>query len=199
MVNKNAVLVWDGILETLGGGDGGYDVKWHGVVVANEDAADASSVPEPPRNAFKEFVDSDLQFNVSGTARPIEGNANDGNKFKPFVVSLTSGEGWDYGGNKNKDDVHDVHVTSLLWRGSPDQRDSIVVATGKSGGHGSFVSVGWMRPGNRVTLARRYVEDSDSRAGWTPEELRKNILEQIYREEDDTIIMPPWKCAALNA
>jgi hypothetical protein len=55
MVNKNAVLVWDGILETLEpDSTGGYSLRWNGVVVANEDAADASTVPEPPRNAFKE-------------------------------------------------------------------------------------------------------------------------------------------------
>jgi hypothetical protein len=147
----------------------------------------------------EQFVDSDLQFQVSGTAKPVDGSAKDGDKFAPHVISLTSGAGWDYGGSKNTDEVHDVHVTSLLWRGSPDQRNSIVVATGKSAGHGSFVSVGWMRPGNRVTLARRYVEDGDPRASWTPEELRKNVLSQIYREDDDTIVMPPWKCAALNA
>ena len=202
MMDKNSVFVWDGILETRNvSKDGnGYDVHWHGVVVANDDAADATKVPEPPRNAFKEFVDSDLQFNVEGTATPVDASMKDDNKFKEYVVSLTAGEGWDYDGAKVVDAEHDLHVTSLLWRGSPDQRNSIVVAKGKTdGGHGHFVSVGWMRPGNRVTLARRYLGNDDPRAKWSNEKLRNSILAQIYDEEDDTIVMPPWKCHALNA
>jgi hypothetical protein len=201
IMDKNTVLVWDGILETrnVNADSSGYDVHWHGVVVANDNVPDATQVPEPPRNAFKEFVDSDLQFRVEGTASPVDGNTKDDNKFKEYVVSLTGGEGWDYNGAKIVDAEHELHVTSLLWRGSPDQRNSIVVATGKTDGYGHFVSVGWMRPGNRVTLARRYLRDDDPRASWSPETLRRSIVAQIYSDEDDTIVMPPWKCHALSA
>ena len=211
--DKSTVLVWDGILETRNArdddGEGGYDVHWRGVVVANVNAPDATKVPEPPRNAFKEFVDSDLQFHVQGVAKPVDGGnpKDDDNKFKEHVVSLTSGEGWDDyegggGGSSNTkvvDARHDLHVTSLLWRGSPDQRHSIVVATGRTDTRGPFVSVGWMRPGNRVTLARRYLREDDPRASWSPEVLRRCVLAQIYDETDDTIVMPPWKCHALGA
>lgn len=200
VMDKNTVFVWDGILEARAANDdGGYDMYWHGVVVANDNSADAATVPEPPRNAFKEFVDSDLQFQVSGTAKPVDGNSKDGNKFKPFTASLTGGDGWDFGGAKNSDSEHEVLLNSLLWKGSPDQRESLVYGRGSSNEHGPFVSVGWMRPGNRVTLARRYVDASDPRASWTSDQLRDAILAQIYNEDDDTIVMPPWKCEALNA
>jgi hypothetical protein len=221
LVDRKTVIVWDGIFETKGksqsNDDGGsFDVTWHGVVVATANQPDGSKVPEPPRNAFKEFIDSDLHFQVSGTARPAKeqeeeqfkayGDIKDGDQFKPFVVSLTSGKGWNYGGGKNHDEVHDVHVASLRWKGSPDPRDSIVVAIGRSAveGQGPFVSVGWMRPGNRITLARRYLDEDDPRTQWTLEELRRNVLKEIYSENEGggaagSIVIPPWKCSAMNA
>jgi hypothetical protein len=54
-----------------------------------------------------------------------------------------------------------------------------------------------MRPGNRVTLARRYVAEDDPRAKWTLRELRATVLKEVY--DGDSVVLPPWKCSAMNA
>lgn len=149
MIDKNTVFVWDGICESDEGGDSGYQVTWHGTVIVTEDAPLAKSVKEPVRNAFQEFVASDKSFKVTGTAHPTDGNPRDGNKFKPCLMMVTGGNGWEYNGKWHKDTMHDIHVESLNWRGSDDERMALVFASGKDP-HGSFISVGWMRPGKRL-------------------------------------------------
>jgi hypothetical protein len=196
MVNNESLIVWDGILEAADGDSpsGSYNVVWHGTLVVNEKSPDASKVEAPVRNAFKEFCDSDKEFRVTGTAQPVDG-VTDGNKFKVYRMNLTEGEGWDLDGKKHGDTEHEVH-TSLQWQGSSDKRKSLVFARG-SDEYGSFISSGWMRPGNRITLARRYVDaSSDSRAQWDAETVRKEVLKAIGDKEDCQI--PPWKCSVLN-
>jgi len=197
MIDKNTMFVWDGICESDDGGDMGYSVTWHGTVICTDNAPKGKDVPETKRNAFANFVASDLNFRVTGTAHPTDGNPRDGNKFKNMLIMFTGGDGWSYGGKWNKDSVHDVHVESLNWRGSDDQRDALCFGSGKDS-HGSFISVGWMRPGNRITLARRYV--SDERTGWSAKKVKEMILPQIQDPEDEeTVTMPPWQCALMDA
>ena len=58
---------------------------------------------------------------------------------------------------------------------------------------GAFVAVGWMYPGNRLTLGRRYLGEKDARIKWGVHELREAVLEEIYLEEDDKVTIPPWQ------
>lgn len=192
-MSNNSLNVWDGILRVGESKEAGvYDVSWDGTLIVNAEAPDSSTVEPPQRNAFLEKVSSDNQFVVSGTV-----SAPDKDMFKSYTLTLTAGEGWDMDGTKNKDEEHEVLLHSLLWRGSPDKRQSLAFAKGKDAHGGVFVSTGWVRPGNRITLARRYV--ADDRAKWDLETLREKVLEQIYNEEQQTIIMPPWKCEIFNA
>jgi hypothetical protein len=62
-----------------------------------------------------------------------------------------------------------------------------------------FISFYHQRPGCRLTLARRHVNDSDPRAQWDLETLRTKVLEAIYDEANDEIVMPPWQCDIFNA
>jgi hypothetical protein len=55
------------------------------------------------------------------------------------------------------------------------------------------------RPGCRLTLARRHVSDSEPRAQWDLATLRTKVLEAIYDEAKDEIVMPPWQCDIFNA
>jgi len=198
MVKKNTLIVWDGIMAATDTSEiGTYDIAWHGTVFANAHSVDASSVKAPARGAFSEFCESPMQFRVRGVARSADGS-RDEIKFKPFRMNLKDGEGWDLNGRKLTDTEHELFVENLRWRGSPDQKDSLVFARGKDR-FGSFVSVGWMRPGNRVTMARRYVDASDDRANWSIQKLRAEVLEQIYDEEEEEAMIPPWTCDVFNA
>ena len=129
----------DGICEI----DESKGAKWHGTVT-DQTAMDASTVPAPHRNAFKEFCDSDKQFRVTGTAQPLDGIKDD-DIFKPHRMTMVDGEGWDMDGHKHRDADHELLVERLQWQGSPDQRDSLVYGKGRDE-YGPFISVGWMRP-----------------------------------------------------
>jgi hypothetical protein len=50
-----------------------------------------------------------------------------------------------------------------------------------------------------LTLARRHVSDSEPRAQWDLATLRTKVLEAIYDEAKDEIVMPPWQCDIFNA
>jgi hypothetical protein len=197
MVSKDTLFVWDGIIESTPKEKGVYSVVWYGTVTANEYSQDATKVPSPTRNPFKEFCDSDFKFRVTGTAKAVDGS-KDENRFKPHRMSLSEGEGWEYDGLKHQDAELDILLENLQWQGSPDPRKQLVFAHGR-GAFGPFISVGWMRPGNRITLARRYLDTSDSRASWNNETLRAEVLGKIFDEEEEEIKMPPWKCSVLNA
>ena len=58
---------------------------------------------------------------------------------------------------------------------------------------------GWILQGNRITLARRHVTPSDPRSNWSAQTVREQVLKNIYDEEEDEIVMPPWQCSTLNA
>jgi hypothetical protein len=112
------------------------------------------------------------------------------------------GEGWDsFLGDKRKkekDTVHDVFLANLKWSGNVMfQTNNLVFAKGKND-LGRFISVGWMRPGNRVTLGRRYLRDEDARATWDMDQLIKVVLGGILLDEED-IRIPPWQCPALHS
>ena len=134
------------------------------------------------------------------------GNVNTGDLSSFYRVDMTGGLGYDLGdGNekkKHKDIVHDVYFSSLRWTGNlRDQVQNVVFAMGVNE-FGRFVSVGWLRVGNRVTLARRYVDEEDQRAKWDIVDLRKAVFDQIAVGEVDghvQIRIPPWQCAAMHA
>ncbi len=56
--------------------------------------------------------------------------------------------------------------------------------------------------GNRVTLARRYVDVGDDRAKWDIDDLRKAVFDQIATVAEDghvKLVIPPWQCSAMHA
>ena len=198
MVNwTSALCVWDGIVEAESAENktSKIPVVWKGTWVLNEDAPDASKVKEPPRNAFLRDCDSDKHFSVSGTAQLASGT-DASNLFQPFQASFTKGEGYDLNGAKHTDEEHEVLFEKLRWSGG-EARKNLVYACGRNE-YGNFISVGWMRPGNRLTLARRYLEESDPRAKWGVEMVKDRVLKEIYSEEDDLIVIPPWQCEVFN-
>lgn len=214
--------------------------KWKGTWVGF-DFADATQVPAPKRGAFDEYVSSENQFEVRGIVIEAANNnkaattaiADDGNKkddtngvvgnyaSSPLRrVSMTLGSGYDLGTGDDKkrhtDTRHDVYFSSALpslrWRGNlRNQIENVVLALGENE-FGRFVSVGWLRVGNRVTLARRHVDESDERAKWDIDDLRKAVFDQIIiaktaemekEEENGTatvkLVIPPWQCAVMHA
>jgi hypothetical protein len=196
---KNTFMVWDGILTITSSESDRNCVlacRWNGTVFMNEHAPDATKINDPPRNAFKLACSSDQEFSVSGIAKPMDG-FHDGNKFKPYQISFVEGDGWDFDGTKHVDMQHQV-LTSLQWQGSPDATKSLVFAQGQDE-YGKFLSVGWMRPGNRITLARRYLDPSDGRYGWDIAKLRQEVIDLIWDEDEEECVIPPWQCPALNA
>eukprot|EP00550_Attheya_septentrionalis_P010215 CAMPEP_0198299656 /NCGR_PEP_ID=MMETSP1449-20131203/45582_1 /TAXON_ID=420275 /ORGANISM="Attheya septentrionalis, Strain CCMP2084" /LENGTH=174 /DNA_ID=CAMNT_0044001283 /DNA_START=96 /DNA_END=617 /DNA_ORIENTATION=- len=166
---RDTLFVWDGILEidaTNVNSDGEFPVKWEGTWVGSEDCPDAKKVKVPVRGVFDAFVASDNHFLVEGTARPVEAYVS----FKPYQISMIGGSGYDLGEGddkkKHKDDVHDLCLNSLRWSGNlHDQRNDLNFAVGRNE-FGSFIAVGWARPGNRLTIGRRYLDEHDKRASW---------------------------------
>lgn len=193
------------------------DVQWVGTWVGS-DSADATKVPTPKRGAFDEYVSSEHSFHVEGVT--IMGkSATDGKDGKVGPqsiggdtsslnrVAMVGGSGYELGeGNIKKqhmDDRHDMYFFSQLrWTGKlRDQVDNMVLALGENE-FGKFISVGWLRVGNRVTLARRYVDESDERADWDIDDLRSAVFDQIATVADDghiQLVIPPWQCCAMHA
>lgn len=226
---KETLFVWDGILKEKDGDDddhdGGINLKWEGTWVGC-DFADATKVETPKRGAFDENVSSDNKFEVTGAVipgtkdedakeetkddekKPSAGSNIGGDAKSLYRVSMTGGLGWDMGENdekkKHKDTAHDVYFSILRWTGNlRDQVQNIVFAIGENE-FGNFISVGWLRVGNRVSLARRYLNESDERSKWDIEDLRKAVFGEIAAivEEEDgrvEVRIPPWQCAAMNA
>jgi hypothetical protein len=85
------------------------------------------------------------------------------------------------------------------WRGSPYRGDSLAYAQGEDS-FGHFVSIGYMKPGGRITLARRCaLVSDDGRAALSVEDVQRETLKAIYdEEEEDITAMPPWKCNILK-
>jgi hypothetical protein len=213
---KETLYIWDGIV-TVGtspsdkenDNEATVPMSWEGTWVAVE-AADAKDAAAPKRNAFAEYVDSDLRFVVTGTSSPTESKEDEKQEHPPMhVVKLAEGDGWDMenDGKKDKyqDKDHDVLVKTLRWSGNTfDQTENLIVAKGHNE-FGPFISIGWMRPGNRWTLARRYLsdEESDPRAKWTLEELQKYVQDETVEVVEATgqkkLRIPPWHCTVLHS
>lgn len=199
-INKETIIVWDGIITAtpkIGTNNGSFDVAWKGTLFVHENSADPTSVPEPPRPGTAADCPSDQVFQVTGIAKPTDGVA-DGNRFKKYTIEWNGGEGWEFGGKKHQDMKH-VVIASLQWRGSPDGSDSLCFGKGEDE-YGPFVSLGYMKPGNRITLARRCALDSsDGRVGWSVEDVQKETIKSIYdEEEEDITVRPPWQSDVLK-
>mmetsp|Transcript_7127 Transcript_7127/g.14623 ORF Transcript_7127/g.14623 Transcript_7127/m.14623 type:complete len:205 (+) Transcript_7127:217-831(+) len=199
-VDNQAIVMWDGIMTVTptAGSNGNFDISWTGTVLVHEGVADPSAVGEPPRPGSALHASSDKSFTVTGTAVPCDGVA-DGNKFKKYLVEITGGEGFELGdGSKHQDKKHQI-ITSLQWRGAPDGSESLCYGQGEDE-FGLFVSLGYMKPGNRITLARRTALDSaDERTKWTVQDVEKKTLAAIYdEEEEDITCRPPWKSEILK-
>jgi len=197
---RDTVFIWDGILTSTPiqeGQDAATAerlLKWEGTWTKDTSAL-ATKIPAPHRNAFKEFVDSDMTFEVEGTAKPIESSNKQGSDRLPFTASFTTkGKGWDgEDGEKHFDERHDIVLPSLCWTG--DLFNQLLFGKGKNE-QGVFIEAGWMRPGNRLTLARRFLaEDGDDvRASWDLKELGQRVTQEIYDEKEDNYRIPPWQC-----
>ena len=189
---RDTLFIWDGIL-TIDDKEAHWKGKWVGV----ENCPDAKEA-DMPKRGFGEHIPSDMEFEVSGTTVALE--SEDGKE--PYKVSFVKGEGWDLleegSKEKHKDTEHEVYLPNLKWTGNLDQRNNLVYAMGNNES-GAFIAVGWMRPGNRLTLGRRYLGEKDARIKWGVDELREAVLEEIYLEEDDKVTIPPWQCAALHS
>jgi hypothetical protein len=55
-----------------------------------------------------------------------------------------------------------------------------------------------MRPGNRLTIARRYLEEGDERTKWDLETLSEKVMDGIYDEKKEEYRIPPWQCDIFN-
>ena len=220
---RETLFVWDGILsriedkENEAGATGGEEerYKWEGTWIGC-DFADASEVPTPKRGAFEKDVTSDNTFQVEGIAT-MGKKADSNNEKKDMIVAdvssltriaMTDGPGYDLGEGsykkKHKDDTHDMYFWSptLRWNGNlKNQVENMVLAVGQNE-FGNFISVGWIRVGNRVTLARRYI-DSDMRAKWDIDDLKKSVFSDISTESEDghhvKLVIPPWHCKSMHA
>mmetsp|Transcript_16314 Transcript_16314/g.21356 ORF Transcript_16314/g.21356 Transcript_16314/m.21356 type:complete len:204 (-) Transcript_16314:226-837(-) len=199
-ITKNSIMIWDGIVTaspSIGATNGSFDVSWEGTLLLHADAADPSTVEDPFRKGSGTEVPSEKSFKVTGKALPVDGVA-DGNRFKKFTMKFNRGTGWDCDGKKHKDKELQV-ISSLQWLGSPDGSNSLCTAAGEDG-FGRFIGLGYMKPGNRITLCRRSaLQASDKRASWDAARVLKATMEEIYDEdEEDITVKPPWKCDVLN-
>lgn len=198
---RDTLFVWDGILETeLEKKDPVKTVHWRGTWTGCESAV-AKKIEAPKRGAFEEFVSSDMKFEVDGTAKPTEENKA-ADERKPFVASFTEGPGWDLKDEgddekkKHKDEIHDILLPSLRWTG--DFAKQQIFAKGKNE-YGPFISCGWMRPGNRLTIARRYLaNEKDERYQWDLEQLSVKVKDAIFDGKTQQHRIPPWQCDIFN-
>jgi hypothetical protein len=195
---KETLFVWDGILSDEDEGGDGSNLKWEGTWVGCQ-SADAVAVETPKRGAFDRDVLSAYSFAVSGTAS----RKDPSNNF--YRVSMIGS--YDLGDDDEKkqhfDDVHDMYLSLLRWTGNlVDQADNLVFALG-SNEFGKFISVGWLRVGNRITIARRYLDDGDIRCKWNIEALKSAVVDEIStlaaEEGHVKLHIPPWQCAAMHA
>jgi len=203
---RETLFVWDGILSEdedvtkEGEGDDGSNnvgLKWEGTWVGCE-SADAVAVEPPKRGAFNRDVSSAHSFATSG----VVSQKDPANNF--FHVSMSGSYDLGEGSDKKKysDDVHDMYLSLLRWTGNlREQADNLVFALG-SNEFGKFISVGWLRVGNRITLARRYLDDGDLRCKWDIDALKSAVLGEIANTKaggEMTLRIPPWQCAAMHA
>jgi len=216
---KDTLYIWDGIVTVGipqgGGGDESQDspvpLQWDGSWVPVTGVPDAANAEAPKRHASKRDLDAECKFFVKGTAtrlKPTENSKDDAsstnNDDRFFVAKLTKGDGWEMqdGTKKSRyhDVTHDVWIKSLKWSGNQkDQRESLVVAKGKND-FGPFVSVGWIRPGCRWTVARRYLSETDPRAGWSQLKFYQAVVGDVITTVSGakTLRVPPWQTHVMH-
>lgn len=200
-LTNNSIVIWDGIVTaspSIGATNGQFDVVWEGTLLFHENAPDAAAVEDPFRRGSAASVESAATFKITGKAMPADGVA-DGDRFKKYSMKFTRGPGWALDGAQKKDKEFNV-IASLQWRGSSDGSEQLCYASGEDD-FGQFIGLGYMKPGNRITLCRRSgLDASDSRAKWSPEDIQRETLMAIYdKEEEDITVRPPWKCDILKA
>lgn len=213
---RDTLYIWDGIIVEVGWDLVKEDkeekkdeipLEWKGTWVPCEDCPDAKKAEAPKRYGGQLEVESANHFQVSGTAKalpkPEETDDENPTTAVPHEASLVGGDGWDMGeGDEKKkytDEVHDLLFANIKWMGNMrDQRDNLVFAKGENE-FGPFISAGWMRPGCRLTLARRYLDESDARVKWSLEELGSNVINGIFDKESGEVNIPPWQCDALHS
>jgi len=222
---KYTLYIWDGIV-TVGIAEGKQiqdtplPFQWEGSWVPVTGVPDAADAAAPKRQAFKKDIDADCKFLVKGSATRLhtngeddqdkgktnEGAADDDDKGF-YVAKLTEGDGWEMEDGEEKsryhDATHDVWVKSLKWSGNQkDQTESLVVAKGAND-FGPFVSVGWIRPGCRWTVARRYLSETDPRAKMSFREFYQTVVQECisFAKEsgEKLLLVPPWQIAAMHA
>lgn len=217
---RDTLYVWDGIIVEVG-----WDLveenqsknkkesplSWKGTWVPCENCADPKKAEAPKRFGGQLEVESANHFEVSGTAQKAavaaeektDADTDNTSTAIPHEASLVGGDGWDMGEGdekkKYKDEIHDVLLSNIKWMGNMrDQRDNLVFAKGTNE-FGPFISAGWMRPGCRLTLARRYLDEGDARAKWTLGELKTNVIGGIFDKDSGKVNIPPWQCDALHS
>ena len=184
-------------------------VSWTGTWVGCSDCPDACTADIP---SLDQFDKSDMEFEVKGDANKLgEGK---------FSLSLTSGSGWDLGGedgekSRHKDHIHDVLLQGLEFN-AENKNEIVVVAKGEND-FGSFVSAGFIAMKNhqqggddkkkrsvQATIGRRYLDDKDARAKWTLEVLYDVVLQEnssTTKKPDGSQTINPiaWQCRCLHA
>lgn len=210
---RDTLYIWDGIVTVGVPADGEKEdspapVLWEGSWVPVKDVPDAANAEAPKRHAFKKDIDADFSFQVTGTAARPETSGDEteeGSKDRFFVAKLTKGEGWEMeDGDKKKryhDTTHDVWIKNLKWSGNKkDETQSLVVAKGEND-FGPFVSAGWMRPGCRWTVARRYLSEKDPRAGMSFQKFYQSIVDgtvSVNEEGEKKLKVLPWQTDAMH-
>jgi hypothetical protein len=192
----DTLCIFDGLMETENSHSYRGTLQWHGVWLVHK-SAEARVVEEPKRAPTAQMVESDMSFRLSGTASPVDtaSTNRDTTWAQPCEIRWTAGS---FDGRVTiQDTAHSLLVTKLRWTGG-EQIKNLVYGIG-SNQFGSFIEVGWMRPGNRLTVARRYLTDQDARSTWTLAKLREMVLADIYDEEDDKVVMPPWHTDIFNS
>eukprot|EP00980_Cylindrotheca_fusiformis_P007226 scaffold1525_cov142-Cylindrotheca_fusiformis.AAC.26 len=202
---RDTVFVWDGILEVNDEeSKDAVAMKWEGAWVACENCPDARKAEAPRRVGAARDVESVNHFAVTGTAKQTSMTTDLADSTAvPHEGSLAMGEGWDMvegdEKKKHKDASHEVLLSNVRWMGNMrDQRDNLVFAKGKNE-FGSFISVGWMRPGCRLTLGRRYVDDNDARSKWDLRTLQEHVVGDIFDEASGEVRIPPWQCDVMHS
>jgi hypothetical protein len=223
---KDTLYIWDGIVsvgvpEDKETQNAPVPLQWEGSWIPVTNVPDAADADAPKRHAFKKDIDADCKFLVRGTASRLytkgetngksesekeeDTSANDYENF--YVAKFTEGDGWEMEDGEKKswypDTTHDVWIKSLKWSGNQnDQRESLVVAKGTNN-FGPFVSVGWIRPGNRWTVARRYLSETDLRVEMPFRKFYEIVVESsisVDKEKGKKILLvPPWRIAAMHA
>jgi hypothetical protein len=198
IIMTDTLCIFDGLMETENSHSYRGTLTWHGVWLVHK-SSDAKAVAEPQRAPTAQMVESDMTFRVTGTATPVDTASKDSTWAQPCEIHWRDGSYDGAGRVTIQDKTHTLLVTKLRWTGG-EQLKNLVFGTGENQ-FGKFIEVGWMRPGNRLTIARRYLSGTDDamRTSWSLAKLKEMVLADIYDEQDDEIVMPPWHTEIFNS